>query len=86
MKMGKMLSNKWDSNKNTSTTSSSSVKELEQRITQLEDQNGELKLYVATIFQTLMHKGVLDYEEFKQFKQEIDALDGVVDGKYMGEL
>ena len=49
-------------------------------------ENAELRLYLATIVSLLIFKKVITPEEFEKISKAIDALDGVVDGRFHGEI
>lgn len=55
-------------------------------IGQLQAENAELRLYLATIVSLLIFKKVIAREEFQKISAIIDGLDGVVDGRYDGEI
>ena len=46
----------------------------------------ELRLYLATVVSLLIFKEVITSEEFEKIGKAIDALDGVVDGRFDGEI
>ncbi|WP_182865721.1 hypothetical protein [Stieleria mannarensis] len=53
----------------------------EKRIEQLEDKVGELALLCRSLLTILRENGAVDPQRFQQIMTEIDAEDGVVDGK-----
>lgn len=53
---------------------------------ELHAENAELRLYLATIVSLLIFKEVITSEEFEKIGKAIDALDGVVDGRFDGEI
>ena len=59
---------------------------LKNRIAQLEKENGELRLYLASLIKYLGHKGVLRQDEFRKLVETIDAEDGSEDGGYSGRI
>ena len=59
---------------------------LEGRIQALEDEGGQVALFVRTLFRLLVEKGTLSKPEFLEAARAIDAQDGTVDGKYRGRL
>jgi hypothetical protein len=59
---------------------------LKSRVTQLEKENGELRLYLASLIKYLGHKGLLRQEEFRSIIEAIDAEDGSSDGSYQGKI
>ena len=56
------------------------------RIAELEKENGELKLYLAVLFRVLVSKEVFDLEEFRRLVEVIDREDGKADGQFDGNL
>ena len=56
------------------------------RIQELEDDVGELALFVRTLFRLLAEKGTIGKAEFMETARAIDAQDGSIDGKYTGRL
>ena len=57
------------------------VAELRLKVMQLENDLLGLGLYTRTILQLLVAKGIVGTEEFGDKMQELDALDGKLDGK-----
>jgi len=49
-------------------------------------ENGELKLYLATIIALLIHKGTFTREEFAQVTEIFDREDGAADGQFSGTI
>ena len=49
-------------------------------------ENGELKLYLASLIRLLTSKGTISPEELKAMVEAIDAEDGTSDGKYDGDI
>ena len=60
--------------------------ELNQRVAQLEKENDELRLYLASLIRYLGRNGTLDPAEFGSLVEIIDAEDGQVDGGYEGPI
>jgi hypothetical protein len=60
--------------------------ELSRRVAQLEKENDELRLYLASLVRYLGNKGVLQKEEFSSLVDVVDAEDGSSDGGYEGEI
>ncbi len=56
------------------------------RLAQLERQNDELRLYLASLVRYLGNKGILRRDEFAALVETIDAEDGAADGGYDGEI
>ncbi len=59
---------------------------LKSRVAQLEKENGELRLYLASLIKYLGHQGVLRQEEFRKLVETIDSEDGSVDSSYRGKI
>ena len=59
---------------------------LEHRVYQLERENSELRLYLASLIKYLGHKGVLRKDEFRTIVDAVDAEDGAEDGGYRGKI
>jgi cell division septum initiation protein DivIVA len=59
---------------------------LQSRVTQLEKENNELRLYIATLIRYLGHQGILDQDEFRTLVDAIDAEDGSKDNGYRGKI
>jgi cell division septum initiation protein DivIVA len=59
---------------------------LKNRIALLEKENGELRLYLASLIKYLGHKGILRQDEFRELIESIDAEDGSADGSYKGNI
>ncbi len=59
---------------------------LKSRVARLEKENGELRLYLASLIKYLGHKGVLRQDEFRKLVETIDAEDGSADGSYNGQI
>jgi hypothetical protein len=55
-------------------------------IGQLDAENSELRLYLATVICLLIQKGVISPEEFEKLSTVIDGMDGVVDGRFDGQI
>ncbi|MFT6082120.1 MAG: hypothetical protein ACI8UD_001655 [Planctomycetota bacterium] len=58
-----------------------SKQEMGTRIEELEQDLGEATLLLRTLADLCVHKGVVTEEEMMQKAQQLDALDGVVDGR-----
>lgn len=56
------------------------------RLARLEQENDELKLYLASIVRLLVGKKVFSKEEFARVVELVDASDGAADGKFGGEV
>lgn len=69
-----------------SRSGSRSVKELGDRVGELERENDELRLYLASLVRYLVNEGVLGVEDFAKLVEEIDSEDGAADGGYEGEV
>lgn len=54
---------------------------LEARVDELEQDLGEAVLLVRTLTDLCLEKGVLDPEDMFKKAEELDALDGVIDGR-----
>jgi hypothetical protein len=52
----------------------------------LQAENDELRLYVAAVIRILVSKRVVTQGEMKQIVDAIDAEDGIIDGKFSGDL
>lgn len=52
----------------------------------LQDENDELRLYLATVVRLLISKGVFSREEMRKVVDAIDAEDGTRDGRYQGNV
>jgi hypothetical protein len=59
---------------------------LESRMDKLEKENGELRLYLASLIRYLGHKGLLQQREFSKLVETIDIEDGNADGGYSGKI
>jgi len=59
---------------------------LKTRVAQLEKENGELRLYLASVIKYLGHQGVLRQDEFRKLVEAIDSEDGSNDGSYRGKI
>jgi hypothetical protein len=59
---------------------------LQARIAHLETENGELRLYLASLVRYLGHKGILQPGEFRTLVDSIDAEDGSTDGSYQVKI
>ena len=59
---------------------------LKNRVAQLEKENNELRLYLASLIKYLGHQGVLRQDEFRKLVDAIDLEDGSADGGYKGKI
>jgi cell division septum initiation protein DivIVA len=59
---------------------------LENRIALLEKENGELRLYLASLIKYLGHRGILRQKEFETLVETIDEEDGDADSSYKGDI
>ena len=59
---------------------------LDRRVEELEDDLGQMALFVRTLFRLLCEKGTIQRAEFLEAARAIDAQDGSVDGKYTGQV
>jgi hypothetical protein len=62
------------------------VKDAIRAVGQLQAENAELRLYLATVICLLMSKGVITQEEFAELSTAIDGMDGVADGRFDGQI
>jgi hypothetical protein len=60
--------------------------DLNRRIADLERENDELRLYLASLVRYLGNKGVLQEDEFRWLVEAVDAEDGAADGGYTGDI
>ncbi|MCA9136382.1 MAG: hypothetical protein KDB00_06480 [Planctomycetales bacterium] len=60
------------------------IESQDQRIEQLEDQVGELTLLCRSLLTVLRQSGAVTPEKLQEVMDEIDAQDGVMDGKVTG--
>lgn len=58
----------------------------DQRLTRLESENAELKLYLAALLRLLRQKGTVTDDELRSMVHAIDAEDGQIDGTASGEV
>ncbi len=56
------------------------------RVARLEQENDELKLYLASIVRLMVTKGVFSKEELARVVELVDASDGAADGKFGGKV
>jgi hypothetical protein len=61
------------------------VRELEERVAELENDLDFLSLITLTLFYTMHEKGLIDRAKLLQRLQEIDLFDGTDDGKVSPE-
>lgn len=60
--------------------------DVNRRIEELEKENDELRLYLASLVRYLGSKGVLQKEEFSSFVEIVDTEDGEADGAFKGDI
>jgi hypothetical protein len=58
----------------------------DQKLRELENENAELKLYMAALIRLLLSKGTISGDELTKLVDEIDGADGKVDGTYNGSI
>lgn len=58
----------------------------DKKIERLQEENAELKLYLASMVRLLMSKGTFERSELEAIVNAIDAEDGKKDGKMTGEI
>ncbi|MCF7958224.1 MAG: hypothetical protein K9M57_07245 [Phycisphaerae bacterium] len=58
----------------------------DQKIHTLINENGELKLYLASLVRLLRAKDIITAQELTAMVDQVDASDGKADGKYDGSL
>ncbi len=56
------------------------------QIKMLQDENDELRLYLAALVRILVSKGIITPEQLKQVVDTIDTEDGAADGKHSGKI
>ena len=56
------------------------------QIRMLQNENDELRLYLAALVRILVSKGVITPEQLKQVVETIDTEDGSSDGKHAGKI
>lgn len=64
---------------------SAGVKGLESRLAQVEDELGELRLYVAVLLRLATSRGLVTGDELKQIVETLDVSDGTADGRFKGK-
>ena len=69
-----------------SSASGTTTADLRRRLDQLERENDELRLYLASLIRYLGSKGSLDQDEFRRIVDAIDSDDGAADGGYDGAI
>ena len=57
-----------------------------QKIATLINENGELKLYLASLIRLLRAKDIITAQELTAMVNQVDASDGKADGKYNGAI
>jgi ATP-dependent exoDNAse (exonuclease V) beta subunit len=65
---------------------SSASATIKQRLKDLERENDEMKLYLATIFRLLVSKNLASAEEIKALVSAIDREDGTEDLRHEGQV
>lgn len=60
--------------------------DVARRLAQLERENDELRLYLASLVRYLGNKGILQKDEFSTLVEAVDAEDGKADGGYEGQV
>ncbi len=58
--------------------------DVDARVKALEDDLGEMALFVRTLYRVLVEKGSIDRAAFLEAMKAVDASDGAADGKYTG--
>jgi hypothetical protein len=53
---------------------------------QLQAENAELRLYLATVISLLISNNIVTREEFEKLSTLIDRMDGVADGRFDGRI
>ncbi len=61
-------------------------RQADQAIAQLQDELGEIKLYLAALVRMLISAGVVTREEFATIVESVDGSDGSADGRYRGSV
>lgn len=56
------------------------------QIRMLQNENDELRLYLAALVRILVSKGIVTPEQLKQVVETIDTEDGSADGKHAGKI
>ena len=67
-------------------SSNRAASDLARRVNELEKENDELRLYLASLVRYLGHKGILDRDEFAALVEAVDAEDGKQDGGFDGKV
>ena len=62
------------------------VDEAIKAVGQLQAENAELRLYLATVICLLISNKIVSPEEFEKLSTLIDGMDGVVDGRFDGQI
>jgi len=52
----------------------------------LRSENAELRLYLATVISLLISNNLVTREEFEKISTLLDGMDGVVDGRFDGQI
>ena len=66
--------------------SSASDMDETRAIGMLQAENAELRLYLASLISIMISKKYITQEEFEEITSIIDGMDGVVDGRFDGEI
>lgn len=61
-------------------------KTQDEKISALVAENGELKLYLASLVRLLTNKGAISRDELKTMVEAIDAEDGKLDRRHDGDI
>lgn len=56
------------------------------QISMLQNENDELRLYLAALVRILVSRGVITAEQLKQVVETIDTEDGSSDGRHAGKI
>ncbi len=64
----------------------SASSESPDQIKMLQNENDELRLYLAALVRILVSKGIITPEQLKQVVETIDTEDGSSDGKHSGKI
>ena len=62
------------------------VNEAIKAVGQLQAENAELRLYLATVICLLISNKIVSPEEFEKLSTLIDGMDGIVDGRFDGQI
>ena len=64
----------------------SSTLDSPDQIRMLQNENDELRLYLAALVRILVSKGIVTPEQIQQVVETIDTEDGSTDGKHSGKI